>query len=69
MRDPYMQLQAVIALEDLPHPGAKKALLTLQSMGLEIHILTGDSERPALHLAASLSVPRENVKVCRAKIF
>lgn len=58
-----VQLQAAMALEDLPHPGARDALPRLQSRGMQVLVLTGDKEAAALRIAVEIGIPRESVKV------
>jgi P-type Cu+ transporter len=55
------QARAVLALGDAPRPGGAAAIARLNRLGLRTVLLTGDSERVALAVAARLGIPSADV--------
>jgi Cu+-exporting ATPase len=55
------QARAVLALGDAPRPGGPAAISRLNRLGLRTVLLTGDSERVALPVAARLGIPAADV--------
>jgi P-type Cu+ transporter len=52
------RLAGVLAVADEPKPGAREAIAELRRLGLELVMLTGDHERAARAVAASVGIDR-----------
>ncbi|KAF5368669.1 hypothetical protein D9757_010196 [Collybiopsis confluens] len=50
-----------ISLADLPKPSSKYAIRTLQNMGIDVHMMTGDSKGTAIAIAKQVGIRPENV--------
>ena len=50
-----------VGLADPPKPGASRALAELEQSGVQVKILTGDSDRVACHLCGQLGIPVRGV--------
>ncbi|ESK96498.1 copper p-type atpase [Moniliophthora roreri MCA 2997] len=50
-----------ISLSDAPKPSSKYAIKALRKMGIEVNMMTGDSEATALAVAKQVGIPAEGV--------
>lgn len=51
-----MGLLGLVAIADQIKAGSKEAINELQKMGITVHMLTGDQEKTALHIAKSVGI-------------
>ncbi|KAG8950758.1 hypothetical protein FRC04_007177 [Tulasnella sp. 424] len=58
-QSPYPVL--ALSLSDVPKPSSKRAIAALQAMGIEVNLMTGDSETTALAVAKEVGIPPEGV--------
>lgn len=57
------ELLAILAISDRLKPTSAKAVETLEAMGIEVHLLTGDGERTAGKIASSLRISHYKANV------
>ncbi|TDL23943.1 copper P-type ATPase CtaA [Rickenella mellea] len=50
-----------ISLSDVPKASSKRAIMALQSMGIEVNMMTGDGKATALAIAKEVGIPAEGV--------
>lgn len=52
------EVLALVAISDRVRNGSREAVATLQQKGIEVHLLTGDSEATARHIAGETGISR-----------
>jgi Cu2+-exporting ATPase len=57
------QIAAIIGISDILKPSSIKAVAELQRMGIEVHMLTGDSVAIASHIARQAGIERFKAEV------
>lgn len=55
------EIIAVFALSDSVKTTSQKAIQTLQNMGIEVFMITGDNEKSALFIASQVGIKKENI--------
>ncbi|KAG9048005.1 hypothetical protein FS837_000959 [Tulasnella sp. UAMH 9824] len=58
-QSPYPVL--ALSLSDVPKPSSKRAIAALQAMGIEVNLMTGDSETTALAVAKEVGIRPDGV--------
>lgn len=63
----HMNALAVVAIADTIKSSSKQAILQLQSAGIEVHMLTGDSDSAARQIAAEVGIEHYKAEVLPAQ--
>jgi len=50
-----------LSLSDIPKPSSKRAIAALQAMGIEVNLMTGDSDATAKAIAREVGIPADGV--------